>query len=102
MRKQTFCICKNKGADQLGNCEANYLLCFCYTDSTISILSKSKISSLFKPSFVLVQLSLCQNYWEPQSCFSHDAAHFIAWCCQKNICTGKPIDTGIQYHFIVY
>ena len=46
MRKQTFCICKNKGADQLGNCEANYLLCFCYTDSTISILSKSKISSL--------------------------------------------------------
>ena len=32
-----FCLCENKGADQR--------LCFCYTDSTISLLLKSKISS---------------------------------------------------------
>ena len=58
MRKQTFCICKNKDADQLrGNREADQRLCFRYIDSTISILSKSKISSLY-PSSVAVQPSL--------------------------------------------
>ena len=47
MRKPTFCICENKGADQLrGNREADQCLCFRYIDSTISLLSKSKISSL--------------------------------------------------------
>ena len=47
MRKQTMCIGENKGADQLrGNREADQRLCFRYTDSTIALLSKSKISSL--------------------------------------------------------
>ena len=47
MRKQTFCICENKGADRLrSNCEADQRLCFRYMDSTISLLSKSKSSSL--------------------------------------------------------
>ena len=47
MRKQTICIGENKGADQLrGNCEADQRLCFRYTDSTIPLLSKSKLSSL--------------------------------------------------------
>ena len=42
-----ICICKNKGADQLGgNCPADQRLCFCYIDSTISLLLKSEISSL--------------------------------------------------------
>ena len=41
------CICKNKGADQLhSHCAADQHLCFCYIDSTITLLSKSKISSL--------------------------------------------------------
>ena len=45
--EETFCLCENKGADQLrSNCEADQRLCFCYTDSTIPLLSKSKISSL--------------------------------------------------------
>ena len=45
MRKPTFCICKNKGTDQVrSNCEADHRLCFCYTDSTIPTLSKSEIS----------------------------------------------------------
>ena len=44
MRKQTFCICENKDADQLrGNREADQRLCFRYIDSTIPLLSKSEI-----------------------------------------------------------
>ena len=48
MRKPAFCIlCENKDADQLrGNREADQRLCFRYTDSTISLLPKSEISSL--------------------------------------------------------
>ena len=47
VRKPAFCICENKDADQLrGNREAEQRLCFRYTDSTIPLLSKSKISSL--------------------------------------------------------
>ena len=47
MRKQTFCICENKSADQLrGNSEADQRLCFRYIDSTITLLSKSEISSI--------------------------------------------------------
>ena len=44
--KTGFCIFENKDADQLrGNREADQRLCFRYTDSTIPLLSKSKISS---------------------------------------------------------
>ena len=44
--KPTICICENKDADQLrGDREADQRLCFRYTDSTITLLSKSKISS---------------------------------------------------------
>ena len=47
LRKQAFCICENKDADQLhGNHEADQRLCFCYLDSTIRLLRKSEISSL--------------------------------------------------------
>ena len=47
VRKPDFCLCENKGADQLrSNCEADQRLCFPYMDSTISLLLKSKISSL--------------------------------------------------------
>ena len=39
MRKQTFCICENKDADQLrGNREADQRLCFRYIDSFIPSL----------------------------------------------------------------
>ena len=45
-RKPDFCLCENKGADQLrSNCTADQRLCFRYTDSTISLLFKSEISS---------------------------------------------------------
>ena len=61
MRKPAFCICENKDADQLrGNREANQRLCFRYTDSTIPLLSKSEISSLWSSS-VAVQSGLCRT-----------------------------------------
>ena len=47
VRKPTICLCENKDADQLrGNREADQRLCFRYTDSTVPLLLKSKISSL--------------------------------------------------------
>ena len=55
MGKPTICICENKDADQLrGNREADQLLCFRYTDSTLPLLFKSEISS-FQPASVTVQ-----------------------------------------------
>ena len=42
-----FAYVKKKDADQLrSNYSADKCLCFCYTDSTIPLLSKSEISSL--------------------------------------------------------
>ena len=45
-RKLDFCLCENKGADQLCcNCTADRGLCFHSSDSTIPLSLKSKISS---------------------------------------------------------
>ena len=64
VRKPTFCICKNKDADQLrSNREADQRLCFRYTDSTIPLLSKSEILSL-QPSSIAAQPGLCQTWSE--------------------------------------
>ena len=50
-KKSTICIGKNKGADQLRiNCGADQCLCFFYMESTIPLLSTSKISSLLPSS----------------------------------------------------
>ena len=70
MRKPAFCICeKNKDTDQLrGNREAEQRLCFRNIDSTIPLLSQSKISSL-KPYSVAVQPGL-----NPEDRFSHNKA----------------------------
>ena len=59
MRKPAFCICENKAADLLcGNREADQRLCFRYIDSSIPLLPKSEMSSLW-PSSVAVQPGLC-------------------------------------------
>ena len=64
MRKPAFCICENKGADQLcDNCQADQRLCFHYMDTTIPLLSKPEISSP-KPSSVTAQPSLCRTRLE--------------------------------------
>ena len=61
MGKPTICIGENKDADQLrGNREADQRLCFRYSDSTIPLLLKSKISSFLLFS-VLVQPGLCRT-----------------------------------------
>ena len=47
MRKPAFCICENKGADQLNSKHAaDQRLCVCYIDSKIPLLPKSEISGL--------------------------------------------------------
>ena len=62
MRKPAFCICHNKDADQLrGNREADQRLCFRYIDSTIPLLPKYEMLSLW-PSSVAVQPVLCQTW----------------------------------------
>ena len=64
MRIPAFCICKNKDADQLrGNRQAVQRLCFRYNDSTIPLLPKSEISSLYASS-VAVQPGLCRTWSE--------------------------------------
>ena len=61
MGKPTICIGENKDADQLcGNREADQRLCFRYTDGTIHLVSKSKISSFYQ-SPVIVQVGLCRT-----------------------------------------
>ena len=88
MRKPDFCICENKGADQLcgnrtnqlcGNCTTNQRLCFRYTDSTIPLLSKCEIS--FKP---LASFCDCTARFvsdlvgNPEDRFSHNEAHIFS------------------------
>ena len=49
MRKSTFCVGKNKGADQLpSNREAGQRLCFHYMDSTLQVLYFLEIQN-FQP-----------------------------------------------------
>ena len=51
MGKSAFCICENKDADQLRcNCAAHQRLCFRYSDSTMPLVLKSKISGLLSSS----------------------------------------------------
>ena len=59
MRKPAFCICENKGADQLSSHRAaDQLLCFCYIDSTIPLLPKFRNFKPLKPSSEVVQPGL--------------------------------------------
>ena len=78
MRKPEFCLCENKGADQLrSNCEADQRLCFCYTDNTVPVLLKSEISSLY-PSSIAAQAGLCRTWSETPK--SHSDS-FDSSCC---------------------
>ena len=77
MRKLDFRLCENKGADQLSsNCTADQRLCFRLTDSTISLLPKSEISS-FQPVSVTVQAGLCQTVRNLEDRFSRVTALII-------------------------
>ena len=72
MRNPAFCICENKDADQLrGNREADQRLCFRYTDRTIPLPPKYKISSFCGCTARFVS-DLVGN---PRDRFSHNEAH---------------------------
>ena len=77
MSKPDFCICENKGADQLhGNRVAYLSLCFPYIGSTIPLLPKSE----FEDSSHLLWLysQVCDRLvGNPKERFSHDAAHMV-------------------------
>ena len=88
MRKPTICICENKDADQLrGNREADQRLCFRYLDSTLPLLPKSKVSSLW-PSPVAVQPGLCQTWSE--------STLLVFSCCGSNILRAKRHKTSYK------
>ena len=75
MRKPFFCTCENKDADQLcGYREADQRLCFHYRDSTIPLLPKCKISSLY-PSPVTTARFVSDLVGNPEDRFSHNEAH---------------------------
>ena len=80
MRKPDFCLCENKGADQLRSfCEADQRLCFRYMDSTIPLVLKSEISSL-QPPYVAAQADLCETWSEtPKTGFLHRGS-VISYC----------------------
>ena len=98
MRKQTFCICENKDADQLrGNREADQRLCFRYMDSAIPLLSKFQASS----HLVWLCSPVCVGSGrKPERWFSHDVAH-LANTCMNTCCIYVTISyfclTGIDY-----
>ena len=91
MRKPDFCICENKDADQLrGIREADQRLCFRYTDSTIPLLPKSEISSLW-PSSLAVQPGLWWTWSEtPKTGFLTTRLKYvmaISHTSRKQLCT---------------
>ena len=70
MGKPTFCICKNKDADQLsGNREADHRLCFRYIDSTI--IRIFKLLDIFCSCTAWFVSDLVGN---PEDRFSHNEA----------------------------
>ena len=61
-RKLEFCLCENKGEDQLcSNCTADQRLCFRYTASTITFLLKPEMVSFWSSSET-VQAGLCRTW----------------------------------------
>ena len=58
LRKPDFCLGENKGTDQLrSNWEADQCLCFCYTDSTMSLFMPPTLKKL--EGHIAFGLSVC-------------------------------------------
>ena len=103
---RAFCICekkKNKDADQLrGDIEADRRLCFHCTDSTISLLHKSEISSLWASS-VAVQSGLCGTWSEtPKTGFLTTRLIIVRHILILSIAYSNPLSgpTEIEISFI--
>ena len=85
MGKPTTCIGENKDADQLGgNREADQRLCFRYTDSTIPLLLKSKISCFYLFS-VLVQAGLCRTCSETTLLVFTRGGSYVFFFCKLRL-----------------
>ena len=70
MSKPTFCTCVNKGTDQLCSyCKADQRLYFRYMDSTTSILSESKISSVCISHVLCLYSSVCVKHVRKPNCW---------------------------------
>ena len=65
LENQSFAFAKTmvQSQDSGSNCTADQGRCIRYTDSTISFLYKTKISS-FQPASVTVQAGLCRTWLE--------------------------------------
>ena len=75
MRKPDFCLCKNKGADQLcSNCTANQGLCFHYMDSIIPPLY---LYPKFQDSSFLMKGFMSDMVRNPEDWFSRIMAQSI-------------------------
>ena len=92
MRKPDFCICKNKGADQLcSNCTADQPLCFRYTVS----MSSPTYTQNFK---VLAFLCDCTYQFmsdligNPEDRSSRDAAHIVTAASKGSQVSGNGTD----------
>ena len=69
MRKPDFAYTKTKPQISCSHCTADQCICICYMDSTLPLLLKSEISSLWLFSLTL-QASLCLAWFEiPKPCF---------------------------------
>ena len=78
MREPVFCKCE-KGTDQLcGNRAADQRLCFHFIASTISLLPKSKLLSLYQSSIVSL-VCVRPGGKTPKTDFCHDTAQFILY-----------------------
>ena len=78
VRKPTTCIGKNKGTDQLcSNCTADQCLCIGSTDSTITLLLKSEISS-FLPASKSAQAGLCKTWLETKFVGFHAKTYLVS------------------------
>ena len=98
IRKPTFCICENKGADQLrSNCEADQRLCFRYIDSTIPLLLKSEIS-IFYVTFCdcTARFVLDLVRTEVVGFLMHRITMYLIGTCNVNTTFGHPPKTGLH------
>ena len=107
MRKPAFCICENKGADQLrGNHEAEQRLCFRCTDSTIHLLPKCEISS--PGHFLWLYSPVCVGPGrKPEDRFSHKRLIYFSIDilvgkqnsprCDAAFCIFKPWEDSAPY-----
>ena len=74
-RKPFFCLCENKGTDQLrGNCEADQCLCFATWTVQFLFYLHFKHLAFFCDCTALFVLDLVGN---PNCCFPHAQAHML-------------------------